>query len=429
MAHARTSYLVATAFAACAAVAIGHAQSTAPASLVPTFSKDVAPILYGQCVTCHRAGEMAPMSLVTYAEARPWAQAIARQTASGAMPPWHAEAADGTFANERKLTAAQKDVLARWATGGAPQGDPAHLPPAPTFADGWVIGQPDQVFQMAEAYEVPAEGEVQYEHFYIPTGFTEARWLQAIEARPGNRALVHHILVYYEAPPEATRPTPVLRTPREDNAVPESKPGLRPERETRGMTSRLLATYAPGTNPQMFPAGTAVRLPPGGTLHLELHYTANGKAGTDRSTVGLVFAKQPPARELRASQFLNARFTIPAGASSQAVSTSVTFVQNAIVWGLFPHTHVRGKRWTYELVKPDGTRTTILAVPRYDFNWQTYYMFNAPLEVPQGARIESTAWYDNSAANRWNPDPTIDVRWGDQTWQEMQYTGILYSAR
>ncbi len=175
MSRARSSVLSAVVLAAGAAVAIGHAQSTPPAAQVPTFSRDVAPILYSQCVTCHRAGEMAPMSLVTYAEARPWAQAIARQTGNGSMPPWHAEGEDGTFANERKLSAVQKDVLARWAAGGAPQGDPADLPPVPAFPDGWLIGRPDQVFQMPEAYAVPAEGEVQYEHFYIPTGFTEAK--------------------------------------------------------------------------------------------------------------------------------------------------------------------------------------------------------------------------------------------------------------
>jgi hypothetical protein len=210
--------------------------------------------------------------------------------------------------------------------------------------------------------------------------------------------------------------------------VPESKPGLRPE-QAPGGTTRLLATYAPGTNPQVFPPGTALRLPPGGRLHLELHYTANGKAGTDRSRVGLVFAKAPPATEIRASQFLNARFTIPAGAANHEVSTDVAFLQDATVWGLFPHTHVRGKRWTYELVLPDGGRRPILSVPTYDFNWQTYYMFKTPLDVPAGARIVSRAWYDNSAANKSNPDATQNVGWGDQTWQEMQYTGILYSAR
>jgi hypothetical protein len=410
-----------------AAVMAPHAQAP-QAGAVPTFSRDVAPILYANCASCHRPGEIAPMSLLTYAEARPWAQAISRRVADGTMPPWHADAPHGTFSNERRLSPAQKDVVSRWAAGGAPQGNPADLPPAPTFPDGWLIGTPDQVFEMAEEYSVPANGTIEYENFYIPTGFTEAKWLQAIEARPGNRALVHHILVYYQAPPESGAPAPILNPNKEHNQLPLRPPGLRPAQRPIG-PSRLLATYAPGTNPQVFPLGTAQRLPPGGVLQFQMHYTAIGKPGTDRSKVGLIFAKHPPATEMRVSAFLNAKLAIPPGATDQSVATDVTFAQDALVWGLFPHTHVRGKRWSYVLTLPDGTSTTILAVPNYDFNWQTYYMFAEPLQVPKGARLVSTAWYDNSRANRSNPDPSTEVRWGDQTWEEMQYSGILYSAR
>src|SRR6185436_20479548 len=170
-------------------------------------------------------------------------------------------------------------------------------------------------------------------------------------------------------------------------------------------------------------------LPPGGVIELQMHYTANGTAGTDRTRVGMIFTKEPPADEIRASQFLNAQLAIPAGATNHQVDTDLTFVEDATVWGLFPHTHVRGKRWNYTLVMPDGSEKPLLSVPRYDFNWQTYYMFKEPVQVPKGARIVSSAWYDNSASNRLNPDPTIDVKWGDQTWEEMQYSGILYSAR
>ena len=405
-----------------------HAQGASPAD-APTFTRDIAPILYANCVECHRAGEIAPMSLITYAEVRPWAKSIVRQVGSGVMPPWHADAPHGTFRNERSLTSAQKELLEKWTVAGAPEGNPADLPPAPTFAAGWRIGQPDVVFEMQEDYGVPAKGTIEYEHFYIPTNFTEEKWLQAIEARPGNRLLVHHILVYYETPPDGPRTPPVLQLNREDSRIPpRSQQGNRPPREGN-FASRLLATYAPGTNPQVFPAGTALRLPPGGVLHLQMHYTANGKAGTDRSKIGLIFAKEPPEEEIRVSQFLNGRFTIPAGASNHEVNADVTFAQDATLWGLFPHTHVRGKRWSYELELPDGTKRSILSVPRYDFNWQTYYMYEQPMEIPKGARIRSTAWYDNSAANRSNPDPAIDVKWGDQTWEEMQYTGIMYSVK
>jgi hypothetical protein len=409
-----------------AATLVSHAQ-TAPAGTLPTFAKDVAPILYANCVGCHRPGEIAPMSLLTYAEARPWAQAIARRTADRSMPPWHADAPAGTFANERRLSEAQKDVLARWASGGAPQGDPADLPPRPTFSSGWQIGTPDQIFEMAEDYAVPARGEIQYENFYVPTNFREARWVKAIEARPGNRALVHHILVYYEAPPDGAPAPAILQPNRQDSEGVVHQEGSRPAQRPVG-AQRLIATYAPGTNPQVLPAGTAIKLAPGGVLHFQMHYTSNGTAGTDRSKLGLVFAAAPPETEMRVSQFLNARLLIPAGAPDAAISTDVAFAQDATVWGLFPHTHVRGKRWAYTLELPDGTSKPILSVPRYDFNWQTYYMFVEPLAVPKGAKILASAWYDNSAANKSNPDPKSDVRWGDQTWEEMQYTGLMYTV-
>jgi hypothetical protein len=368
------------------------------------------------------------MSLITYAEVRPWARAIERRVTDGTMPPWHADAAHGTFRNERGLTAAQKGVIQRWAAGGATEGSAADLPALPAFASGWRIGTPDVILEMQEDYSVPANGTVRYEYFYIPTNFTETKWVQAIEARPGNRSLVHHILVFHEAASDGSNAAPVIQPNREDSRMPPPAPqGNRPSRRPTG-PSQLIATYAPGTNPQEFPAGTALRLPPGGTLRLQMHYTANGTAGTDRSRIGLIFAKEPPAEEIRVSQFLNGQLVIPAGASDHQVSTDVMFLQDANLWGLFPHTHVRGKRWSYILELPDGTTEPLLSVPKYDFNWQTYYIYREPLRIQKGAKIRSTAWYDNSAANRSNPDPTIDVKWGDQTWEEMQYTGIMYSV-
>jgi mono/diheme cytochrome c family protein len=420
-----------TALLSTAAVAIGGASARQPAqadAAAPTFARDIAPILFANCVSCHRPGEAAPMSLLTYADARPWARAIGLQVESGAMPPWHADAPHGTFANERRLTARDKTTIAEWVAAGAPQGDPAEMPEPPAFADGWRIGVPDAIFEMQEAYAVPASGTIEYQYFYIPTSLTEDSWLQAIEVRPGNRALVHHVLVYYQAPPGGTPAAPAVRGVPEHNRLPRRAIGSRPARRPAGQ-SRLLATYAPGTDPQVFRPGTALRLPAGSTLELQLHYTANGTAGTDRTQVGMVFADRPPADEIRATQFLNAQFSIPAGAADHRVDTEIAFLQDATVWGVFPHTHVRGTRWHYDLVLPDGTTTPLLSVPAYDFNWQTYYMFAEPLQVPRGARIVSSAWYDNSVRNRANPDPTVDVRWGDQTWEEMQYTGLLYSAR
>ena len=394
----------------------------------PTFTRDVAPILYKNCVSCHRPGDVAPMSLLTYAEARPWAKAIERQVRDGIMPPWYADAPHGTFANERRLTEADTQTILRWVAANAPQGEPADLPATPTFPDGWRIGKPDVVLSMAEDYAVPAKGTVAYEYFYLPANFAEAKWLRALEVRPGNRALVHQVLVYYQSPIEQGAGAQALRQPPEDARLPRGGLGSRtPQRQLP--VRRLIGTYAPGTDPQTFPVDTAMRLPAGGVLELQMHYTANGTAGTDRTQVGMIFAADAPREELRAGQFVNGRFTIPAGADNHRVDTEVTFQQDTTVWGLFPHTHVRGKRWEYVLALPDGTTRPLLSVPRYDFNWQTYYMFAQPLQLPKGARILSSAWYDNSAANRANPDSRVDVKWGDQTWEEMQYTGVLYSVR
>jgi hypothetical protein len=210
--------------------------------------------------------------------------------------------------------------------------------------------------------------------------------------------------------------------------LPPRTPGRRPARESN-LPSRVIATYAPGTDPQVFRPGTALRLPPGGVIELQMHYTSNGTAATDRTRIGMTFAPAPPQHEVRAGQFLNATLRIPPGARDHRVETELGFLRDVTLWGLFPHTHVRGRRWEYRLALPDGTTTPLLSVPEYDFNWQTYYMFKEPIVVPTGARILSSAWYDNSDRNPANPDPSAEVRWGDQTWEEMQYTGILYSVR
>jgi hypothetical protein len=412
-------------FGALVAAAPQYAKPSA--ADVPTFSKDVAPILYTHCTDCHRPGEIAPMSLMTYQDARPWARAIRDEVGDGTMPPWHAEAPHGTFLNERRLSDGEKDTLLKWAANGAPEGDPKDLPPLPTYADGWMIGTPDAIFEVDEPYTVPAEGIVQYEYLYVATNFKEPKWVQAIEVRPGARSVVHHALVFYRAVPDIER-TPVLRPNVAQSRLP--MPTARGQRPPRAglPPQRLLATYAPGTNPQHAPEGTAFRLEPGGILELQMHYTTTGEATVDRTKIGLVFAKNPEGlREVRASHFLNATLQLPAGAADVAVDAELTFLQETTVWGLFPHTHLRGTKWRYVLEMPDGTRKIVLDVPRYNFNWQTYYLFTEPLQVPQGAKLVSTAWYDNSPANRSNPDPTVDVTWGDQTWEEMQYTGVLFS--
>ncbi len=421
------SYAAALAAAVLVLTAILMA-GTSPAA-TPTFSKDVAPILYKNCTSCHRPGEIAPMSLLTFEDARPWARAIREQVALGNMPPWHAAAPRGTFSNDRRLSDQEKETLIRWADAGAPKGDPKDLPPIPKFVEGWEIGTPDAVISMPKEFEVPASGTVAYQFFETPTNFTEDKWVQAIEVRPGTRSVVHHVLVFCREPGSRRSPVSFVPVGPRVPGAPQQNPNSHnaSPRET-GMPGALIATTAPGTNAMIFKPGTALLIKAGAILFFQVHYTSNGAAARDRTSVGLVFAKAPPQQEIRNSAFINAMFVIPAGAGDQAVESAIQFNEDVHISALFPHTHLRGKSWEYRLVYPDGRSEVVLAVPKYDFNWQTYYVFTKPLAVPSGSRLEATAHYDNSTANRWNPDPTAAVRWGPQTWEEMQYSGITYSV-
>jgi hypothetical protein len=415
-------------------IIISVTGSTIPAQApaTPTFSKDVAPILYRECVTCHRPGEMAPMSLLTYEQVRPYARSIRDRIESGSMPPWHAEAPAGTFLNERRLTAAEKETIARWANNGTPQGDPKDLPPVPSFPAGWTIGTPDAVVTMTQPYDVRVSGEIPYQYFTVPTNFSEDKWVQAIEIRPGARSVVHHVLVFASEPGGPTREQPfVQQNPgsRAQQVGPAVVAALR-NRLQNGVSARgpLIATTAPGTNAMVFQPGSALRIKAGSVLTLQVHYTATGKAEQDRTSVGFVFAKQLPKEEVRTASFINLQLTIPPGASNHRVDSLIEFTQDSHIHALFPHTHLRGKSWEYQLTHPDGRQQVVLAVPRYDFNWQTYYEFARPIAVPKGSRLLAIAHYDNSASNKANPNPNIEVKWGDQTWEEMQYSGITYTV-
>ncbi|HLG97287.1 MAG TPA: hypothetical protein VKX49_13330 [Bryobacteraceae bacterium] len=395
------------------------------AASVPTFSKDVAPIIYQNCATCHRAGEMAPMSLLTYKDARPWAKSIRQYVATGKMPPWHATEPHGYFLNDRRLSEADKETLIAWADGGAPEGDAKDLPPAPKFVEGWQIGKPDVVLTMPKRFDVPAKGTIDYQYFTIPTNFTEDKWVQAMEIRPGTRSVVHHIIVYMKLPegtPEETAFVQVLPMMPQRNR-PNDGGAAKNRQAGPGV---MLAGTAPGAPPMVFQPGDAVRIPAGASLIFQVHYTANGTAAEDQSSIGLIFAKQPPQREIFTRAFFNPMLKIPAGVSDQAIDSAIEFPEDAHITSLIPHTHLRGKSWEYRLIYPDGRSEVVLEVPHYDFNWQTWYTFAKPLAVPKGSRLEATAHYDNSVNNPSNPDPKVDVRWGDQTWQEMQYTGITY---
>ncbi len=442
------------------------AQQSASAAPTPTFNKDIAPILYANCTTCHRAGEVAPMSLMTYKDARPWARSIAAKVADGTMPPWHADPQYGKFKNERRLTDAQKATVAKWVAAGAPEGNAADLPAAPAYTTSeWNIGKPDVVLSMQEDYPIPATGDVPYQYFEVPANFAEDRYIQSWEIKPGDRAAVHHIIVQTLAPkdvadqqmkqmqqavmqrflapkaapgaPAQQRQLPLLtfacctNIPAGQTGGPplpkdQQKPLGPADRPRPAGTGPSVGGYVPGNSVRVFPEGTAMRLPAGYSLVFQMHYTTYGKATTDRSKMGLKFATTKPSIVLNTATIINGSLDIPAQAANHEVDADVTINRDIMLYSLVPHTHVRGKRWLYEATYPDGRKEVLLSVPNYDFNWQHEYVYDQPVKIPAGTKLHASAWYDNSPANKSNPDPTKNVKWGDQTWEEMMYTSMTF---
>jgi mono/diheme cytochrome c family protein len=377
-----------------ALAALPSAASAAGPPAEVTFTKDVAPIFYSRCAECHRPTMFAPMSLMTYEAARPWAKSIKQKVVSREMPPWGADPAYGTFKNDPRLSQSEIDTIAAWVDAGAPRGDEKDLPPAPQFADGWSIGTPDAIFTMEEEFQIPATGEIPYKYFKVPTHLTEDKWIQAIEIHPGARAHVHHVLAYTQLVGQPLNPGGALG-PTNIGGVTPNKPGL------------------------VFDSGVARRLRGNSDLVLQIHYTTNGTEATDRTIVGVIFAKEPPTKIAAGGMALNPRFVIPANTDNYEVKATQVLARDTLLTAMTPHMHVRGKDMTYIAHYPDGTSETLLSVPKYDFNWQLTYHLAKPKLIPAGTRMEVIAHYDNSANNRFNPDPSQDVKWGDQTWEEM----------
>ena len=433
-------YLIGVACALTAALVTVNADQYAakPSAGVPTFSRDVAPILYKNCAGCHRPGEIGPMPLLTYTDARPWAKSIRDEVGDATMPPWHADPKHGKFVNDRSLSAADKDTILKWANGGAPEGDPTDLPALPAFTDGWQLGQPDQVMQLPVDYKVPADGFVEYEYFEIPTNFTEDKWLEALEVRPGNREVVHHVIISVRPAQPERRPTGFAAA--RGMGIPAGQSGGAAEGEDaaprpkgqnlfprpRG-TGAMIGGFAPGSQVLKLDPGSAILLRAGSALVVQMHYTTNGTATTDRTKFGLFFAKAAPSVEMRMGTLVNGQLHIPAGDPNYSIAAEMTTTADVTLRQMLPHTHLRGKSWEYTVTYPDGRSEVILSVPNYDFNWQTDYVFAQPLKLPKGTKIRAVAHYDNSPANKANPDPKIDVKWGDQTWEEMMFTSFVYS--
>jgi len=382
----------------------------------PTFYRDVLPIMQHHCQSCHRAGEIAPMPFTSYSETRPWAKAIGRAVQSKTMPPWFADRCCGKFADDPSLNEKEIALLSQWADADARAGDPHDTPAPRHWTPGWNIAEPDAVLEMPKAVAIPASGDLEYTYEIVPTNFAEDRWVQSSEVRPSSREHVHHAVIYIRPPgSEWLRGAPL--------GVPFTASSLGDERlrhqahETR---SDMLLVYAPGSSPDQWPDGLAKLLPAHSDLVFQMHYTTNGRAAEDRSSIGMVFARQKPKQRILTLQLANDHDTIPIPpeAENYRVEVHGTLPNDCTLLSFFPHMHLRGKRFEYNLVHGDKTVETLLRV-NYDFYWQLSYRLAEPRVVKAGTELQAVAWYDNSRHNRHNPDPESAVTWGDQTYNEM----------
>ena len=378
--------------------AASFAAAATTDSMPVTYSKDVAPILNKRCVECHRAGEAAPMAFTSYKEVRPWAKAIRQQVVTRTMPPWFADPHFGNFKNDRRLSQQEIEIISNWVLTGAPEGNMSDLPAKPEFAEGWNIGKPDLVIDFGTDFEVPTTGVVPYQYFKVPTNFTTDKWIEAAEILQQNRGVTHHINVF------------VLEAGQKDD------------------NGSLLTGFAPGVQPLNLEPGSAMLVKAGSVFLFQAHYTTNGHTVKDRSYIGLRFAKQPPVMRSVTDRAYNAAFRIPPNDPDYVVNATWTAPADVNVFAFMPHMHFRGKAFEYTAVYPDGRREVLLNVPAYDFNWQLGYELKSPIHMPKGTKVECVAHFDNSVNNKFNPDPSKEVHWGDQTWEEMMIGFVLYKT-
>ena len=394
---------------------IGREKKVEPRGEI-TYAKDVASILNKRCVECHRSKQIAPFSLATFEDTQGWEAMIAEVVTEGRMPPWYADPKHGKFKNDARLKGEEKETLLAWIENGSPFGDAKDLPPAPKFVDGWRMPEPDEeILMRVKPYKVPAEGVVDYQYWrgvrkvgpdkFEPAVSSKDRYVSAVEARPDNASVVHHIIVYMR-PPDA-----------EDND-----------------TGEMLIGYAPGSRPTILPEGTAIKIPAGWDLVFELHYTPNGREQTDRSYIGLTYVDEADVRTLvKYDAAMNRKFEIEAGNSDFEVTATKRIEKPLTLTSFAPHMHLRGKSFTYWYLPPGidmtveqlqteaGDKFVLLDVPNYDFNWQLSYDLDKPKILEPEGQIVCRATFDNSADNPNHPEPDNlqPVKWGRQSFEEM----------
>lgn len=372
---------------------IGRVSDKKPTGDI-TYSRHIAGILNRHCVACHRPDQIAPFTLTSYDDVVGWGETICEVIKDQRMPPWHANPAHGEFWNDTRMPDDEKELVFKWVENGMPQGDPDDLPPAPKFTEGWRIPKPDLVIKMPKPYTVPAKGTVPYQYFVVDPGFKEDVWYKGADARPGNPAIVHHMILFYVPPGEKVDGLKALY--------------------------HAIASFAPGMPANISPDAYSRRIPAGSKLVFQMHYTPNGSEQVDQSEAGIVFADAKKVqKEIRLGAAFNHQFQIPAGAPDHPVEAKYRFDDDVVLYSVTPHMHLRGKSFRFTAVFPDKSKEILLDVPRYDFNWQNTYLLKRPRVLPQGTEIVCDAHFDNSANNKANPDPTKPVYWGDQTWEEM----------
>lgn len=392
----------------------GALPALAAAADVPTFYRDILPLLQNHCQVCHRPGEIGPMPLLTYEQTREFAPAIRQDVTDRKMPPWFADPRFGHFSNDPSLSSAEIASIEAWADHGTPEGSPTDAPPPREWPAAWTSIQPDIVFTMPRPFPIPAKSVIQYQYIIFPTHFSFDRWVTAVEVRPSDRAVVHHAVLYVREPGskwlEGVPPETMWAPPTSDmHAVMEAH-------QTK---SDILAVYTPGASAMICPPGMAKKVPAGSDLVLQLHYTARDVSTADQTRIGLVLRSDDPQYRILTLQMGSDNFVIPPGDPDYQVRVSGTMPRDALLLSMMPHMHLRGSQFEFERVAPGGHVETLLDVKPFVFNWQLSYRPAPPIQLHRGDRLVWIGHFNNSASNPANPDPTAEVRWGEQSWAEM----------